>query len=146
MQEAFRRYFIGHVMLYGNFIAVIRLFIQRFVPATTEGNTKNSLFLAFCEGNTPTDGFPSQEASNAERVSIAWRHHVLDYQLTWYALGHDLKKLGHTGRLLCPWIQSSSLRHAMPYTRCGVSFTGTKWSSFLLTYIRQNQQFNLWHR
>ena len=29
-----------------------------------------------CEGNPPvTDGFPSQKASNAENVSIWWRHH-----------------------------------------------------------------------
>ena len=29
-----------------------------------------------CEGNPPvTDGFPSQRASNAEDVSIWWRHH-----------------------------------------------------------------------
>ena len=30
-----------------------------------------------CEGNQPvTNGFPSQKASNAENVSIWWRHHV----------------------------------------------------------------------
>ena len=30
-----------------------------------------------CEGNPPvTGGFPSQRASNAENVSIWWRHHV----------------------------------------------------------------------
>ena len=33
-----------------------------------------------CEGNPPvTDGFPSQRASNAENVSIWWRHHELDH-------------------------------------------------------------------
>ena len=32
--------------------------------------------LAFCEGNPPvTCGFPSKRASNAENVSIRWRHH-----------------------------------------------------------------------
>ena len=31
-----------------------------------------------CEGNSPVTGeFPSQRASNAENVSIWWRHHVL---------------------------------------------------------------------
>ena len=31
-----------------------------------------------CEGNSPvTDGFPAQRASNAENVSIWWRHHEL---------------------------------------------------------------------
>ena len=33
--------------------------------------------LALCDGNLPlTDGFPSQRASNAESVSISWRHHA----------------------------------------------------------------------
>ena len=32
--------------------------------------------LALCEGNpTVTGGFPSQRASNAENISISWRHH-----------------------------------------------------------------------
>ena len=31
-----------------------------------------------CEGNSPvTDEFPSQRASNAENISIRWRHHQL---------------------------------------------------------------------
>ena len=31
-----------------------------------------------CEGNLPvTDEFPAQRASNAENVSIWWRHHVI---------------------------------------------------------------------
>ena len=31
-----------------------------------------------CEGNSPMTGeFPTQRASNAENVSISWRHHVL---------------------------------------------------------------------
>ena len=34
--------------------------------------------LALCEGNPPvTGGFPSQRASNVERISMSWRHHVL---------------------------------------------------------------------
>ena len=33
-----------------------------------------------CEGNPPvTGGFPSQRASNAENVSVWWRHHVPYY-------------------------------------------------------------------
>ena len=33
-----------------------------------------------CEGNSPvTSEFPAQRASNAENVSIWWRHHVLWY-------------------------------------------------------------------
>ena len=33
-----------------------------------------------CEGNSPVTGeFPTQKASNAESVSIWWRHHVPTY-------------------------------------------------------------------
>ena len=33
-----------------------------------------------CEGNTPVTGlFPAQRASNAAKVSIWWRHHVLSF-------------------------------------------------------------------
>ena len=36
------------------------------------------------EGNPPvTGGFPSQRASDAENVSIWWRHHVTPYSFTW---------------------------------------------------------------
>ena len=36
-----------------------------------------------CEGNSPVTGeFPSQMASNAENVSIWWRHHVVCLLLT----------------------------------------------------------------
>ena len=39
-------------------------------------NTKSPPMLVICEGNPPmTDGFPSQRDSNAEIVSISWRHH-----------------------------------------------------------------------
>ena len=32
---------------------------------------------AFCDGNSSvTGGLPSQRVSNAERVSMSWRHHV----------------------------------------------------------------------
>ena len=38
---------------------------------------QSSALQAPCEGNPPvTGGFPSQRASNAENVSIWWRHHV----------------------------------------------------------------------
>ena len=38
---------------------------------------QSSASLAFCAGNSPVTGeFPAQRASNAENVSIWWRHHV----------------------------------------------------------------------
>ena len=40
-------------------------------------NHQSSTSLAFCEGNSPVTGeLPVQLASNAENVSIWWRHHV----------------------------------------------------------------------
>ena len=39
--------------------------------------------IGLCVGNSPvTDEFPAQMASNAENVSIWWRHHVYNYN--WY--------------------------------------------------------------
>ena len=39
---------------------------------------QSSASLAFREGNSPGTGeFPAQMASNADNVSIWWRHHVL---------------------------------------------------------------------
>ena len=33
-----------------------------------------------CEGNSPVTGeFPAQRASDAEKVSISWRHHEKSY-------------------------------------------------------------------
>ena len=38
--------------------------------------TSNLRVTGFCEGNSPVTGeFPAQRASNAENVSIWWRHH-----------------------------------------------------------------------
>ena len=39
-----------------------------------------------CEGNSPGTGeFPAQMASNAENVSIWWRHHVMSHEMKWLA-------------------------------------------------------------
>ena len=49
-----------------------RLFRRR------SNKTSKSALLALCEGNSPVTGeFPAQRASNAEHVSIWWRHHVV---------------------------------------------------------------------
>ena len=50
-----------------------------------------------CAGNSPETGeFPAQMASNAENVSIWWRHHVYTWPST-----SDVILQGH---LLLPWI------------------------------------------
>ena len=63
-----------------------------------------------CAGNSPETGeFPAQRASNAENVSIWWRHHASSGH--W----HGIENLGHTCELL------SSLRQDSPPapTQCG---------------------------
>ena len=43
-----------------------------------------------CKGNSPVIGeFPAQKASNAENVSIGWRHHVQGHFLEWKYLYFD---------------------------------------------------------
>ena len=42
---------------------------------------QSSALLALCEGNSPVTGeFPSQKASNAENLSVWWRHHGQSYR------------------------------------------------------------------
>ena len=50
---------------------------------------QSSALLAICAGNSPGTGeFPAQMASNAENVSIWWRHHdILNYTFTHWGLG-----------------------------------------------------------
>ena len=43
-----------------------------------------------CEGNSPVTGeFPAQMASNAENVSIWWRHHTKEMVLQWGRVYND---------------------------------------------------------
>ena len=48
--------------------------------------TTKLCITGLCAGNSPVTGeFPAQRASNAENVSIWWRHHVsTDWSDTWY--------------------------------------------------------------
>ena len=56
----------------------LHCFSQQFVQVHIKQNIKAPRITCLCEGNPPvTDGFPSQRASNAENVSIWWRHHEL---------------------------------------------------------------------
>ena len=49
------------------------LFTQPFIQAQIKENIKGG----FCAGNSPVTESPAQMASNAENVSIWWRHHGL---------------------------------------------------------------------
>ena len=44
-----------------------------------------------CEGNSPETGeFPAQRASNAENVSIWWRHHDTSFSFWWVSTGYPI--------------------------------------------------------
>ena len=52
-----------------------RLFTQSFIRAQIKGNIKAPRHWPLCGEFTGTGEFPAQRASNAENVSIWWRHH-----------------------------------------------------------------------
>ena len=49
-------------------------------------------FTGLCAGNSPETGeFPAQMASNAENVSIWWRHHVMKDKVSfWCVCNYDM--------------------------------------------------------
>ena len=52
--------------------------VTSFLSTTTHPTTPPPRVNGLCEGNSPVTGeFPAQRTSNAENVSIWWRHHVL---------------------------------------------------------------------
>ena len=55
-----------------------RLFTQSFMQAQIKENKTSKLRVTgLCAGNSPMTGeFPAQMATNAENVSIWWRHHA----------------------------------------------------------------------
>ena len=53
-----------------------RLFTQPFIRAQIKENFKAPRHWPLCGEFTGTGEFPAQKASNAENVSIWWRHHV----------------------------------------------------------------------
>ena len=55
-----------------------RLFTQPFIQRRSKKTSKHRV-TGLCGGNSPVTGeFPTQRASNAENVSIWWRHHGED--------------------------------------------------------------------
>ena len=57
-----------------------RLFTQRFIQAQITENIKALCHWPLCGEFTGTGEYPAQRASNAENVSIWWRHHVLFFK------------------------------------------------------------------
>ena len=87
-----------------------RLFAEPFVQAQIKKIKAPHHWL--CAGNSPeTDEFPAQRASNAENVSILWRHHVKDVSCD----GQTLQIIAHTIRAVYVrlWFNKSSNYHIM---------------------------------
>ena len=92
--------------------------------------TSKLCVIGLCEGNSPGTGeFPAQRASNAENVSILWRHHELELSLHGYAHHHVVssnrykkvdssqwlmyfnKKLGHEKNTMSSYFSSQCIPH-----------------------------------
>ena len=64
----------------------------------TSKKTSKLRVTGLCEGDSPVTGeFPAQSASNAENVSIWWRHHGCEVTATHWKIGH-------------PWMKFTSAR------------------------------------
>ena len=60
-----------------------RLFTQSFIRTQIKENIKAPRDWPLCGEFTGTGEFPAQRASNAENVSIWWRHHVSQISTPW---------------------------------------------------------------
>ena len=58
-------------------VSASRLFTQSFIRAQIKENINALRHWPLCGELTGTGEFPAQMASNAEKVSIWWRHHVV---------------------------------------------------------------------
>ena len=56
----------------------LRLFTQPFIQAHIKGNIKAPRHWSLWGESSVTGEFPAQGVSNAEHVSLWWRHHVLE--------------------------------------------------------------------
>ena len=67
-----------------------RLFTQPFIQAKLKKTSKLRV-TGLCAGNSPVIGeFHAQRASNAENVSIWWRHHVHEYQTSYFSFSVEV--------------------------------------------------------
>ena len=66
-------------------------------------------FTGLCEGNSPVTGeFPTQRASNAENVSIWWRHHA-DWVLRQHSQQWLPGNIPHCLGTVCYWFMAKTL-------------------------------------
>ena len=88
---------------------VSRLFTQPFIEAQIKEKSKLRV-TDLCEGNSPvTSEFPTQRASNAENVSIWWRHHARSPNRLYghaYMAGYQNSSLNNGYQKTCPFVYS----------------------------------------
>ena len=82
-------------------------FLNRLFGCRSKKTSKLRV-TGFCAVNSPGTGeFPAQMASNAEYVSIWWRHHVISYSI-WYPGSHDIP-CHLECRVMCnPWLPNTA--------------------------------------
>ena len=96
--------------------------------------TSNLRVTGLCEGNSPVTGeFPSQRASNADNVSIWWRHHVSCDSWEWHLNQGQVgtQNLGQTFRTISSQTElnwSSCVRLPWKVTRTSQTFDQRLWS------------------
>ena len=121
-----------------------------------ERKHQNSATLAFVRGIHPVTGeFPAQRDSNAENVSIWWRHHVMFFQsiftVTWPIIPPVPVK-----KPQCKWVKSTSNKCNGPLLLTWFNFTtSTQIQSvklmhdsrdvLCLDWINPKYQYNLCH-
>ena len=96
-----------------------RLFTQSFIQAQIKENIKAPRHWPLCGEFTGTGEFPAKRASNAENVSIWWRHHAKEL-CTWFVFHCTVEWLG----LVMMTSTNGNIFHVTGHL-CG-EFTGDK--------------------
>ena len=107
-------------------ITTSRLFTQSFIRAQIKGNIKAPRHWPLCREFTGTGEFSAQRASNAENVSIWWRHHEVQPVTTKYVIN------------CCTRVHASSLKSIFQFI-CVVSC-----ALQLINYAHSGPDY-MWH-
>ena len=101
--------------------SVLRLVTQRLFRRRSKTTSKLRV-TGLCAGNSPLTGeFPAQKASNAENVSIWWRHHEL--------------KLVNSISLLILWSWRTWWNVSYILITDNVGFNASMWLFYKSTYV-----------
>ena len=63
-------------------ITSLTIVYSTFYSGADKKKTSKNRVTGLCVGNSPVTGeFPAQNTSNAENISIWWRHHIIEVYL-----------------------------------------------------------------